>query len=335
MSLLKQVSFELTPANEIYIKAPKEMEAMVEYMYEADRVESWDEFIGWLKDGKDHSYGYNAYSVIIEDDQVWFMNQMDDEDEDEDIGFKTTRAEFLPVAKAYREQVKNKPPTIRPQEVTVDNRVTGSLFVPTKAKTLLVICHGYKSSSDHPTIRTLTEVLGKKGNATYSFNFSGNQPLDIESQVEDIRHIVKHFKKYQNIVLVAGSFGVLSSAIAAKELPIQGLVTINGYFGAMPIGKMRKSYIGFRLLATMNPRYKRIAQYIKQELQPQKITIPTLVIHTKVDEVVPIAQSQNFFKQLGGPKQFIELQMANHDLVRTIELQTVIDGIITWLKKLT
>lgn len=311
------------------------MHDMVEYMYEADRVEHWDELIGWLEDNEhDEGFGFNAYSIIIDGDRVWFLSQMSDEDTDENVGFKTTRTEFLPVAKAYREQLKNKPPTIRPTEVTLDNRVTGSLFVPTKANTLLVICHGYKSSSDHPTIRVITDVLGKKGNATYSFNFSGEQPLDVESQVEDIRHIIKHFKKYKNIVLIAGSFGALSSAIAAKDLPVQGLVTINGFFGSMPAGKMRKSFIGFRLLATVNPRLKRIVQYIKRELQPQQITAPALVIHTKVDEVVPISQSRNFYKQLSGPKQFLELQKANHDLIRSEELPTVISEIAAWLKKL-
>ena len=332
MSLQQQISFELTPSNEIAITAPKEMEPMVEYMYEADRVESWDDFIGWLEDtAHGHSYGYNAYSAIIKGDMVWFMDQMGNEDEDEDVGFKTTRAEFLPVAKAYRDQLKNKPPTIRPQQVSIADRVTGSLFEPVKAKTLLVICHGYKSSNAHPTIRVLTEVLGKKGNATYSFNFSGEQPLDIERQVEDICHIVKHFKKYKKIVLIAGSFGALSSAIAAKELPVQGLVTINGFFGTMPAGALRKSFIGFRLLALVKPEYKQIVRYYKRELQPQNITAPVLVIHTKADTVVPFSQSQKFFGKLGGPKQFLELQTANHDLVRTPELQRVIDEIAAWL----
>src|SRR5436305_931269 len=109
MKLIDKVSFTLTPANEIYIKAPAEMHDMVEYMYEADNIEDWDDLIDWLEDKyRDESFGYDAYSVIIEGDQVRFLDQMGSEDEDEDVGFKTTRAEFLPVAKVYREQLRKK-----------------------------------------------------------------------------------------------------------------------------------------------------------------------------------------------------------------------------------
>jgi alpha-beta hydrolase superfamily lysophospholipase len=103
----------------------------------------------------------------------------------------------------------------------------------------------------------------------------------------------------------------------------------------MPSGKPRKNFIGFKLMAAVNPRYKKIDQYYKQELQPEKITVPVLVIHSKADEVVPIKQSKQFFDKLAGPKKFVQLQTADHALVLSRELEDVIREIDGWLHQLS
>lgn len=89
--------------------------------------------------------------------------------------------------------------------VTLKNGLTGELrYEGPPEKYLLVICHGYKSSPNHPGIVATAHGLNRKGHATFTFRFSGKNPLDLERQVGDIQNIAEHFANYDSIVLIGG-----------------------------------------------------------------------------------------------------------------------------------
>lgn len=86
------------------------------------------------------------------------------------------------------------------ETVALKNGLTGELCYKTSAKKhLLVICHGYKSSPTHPGIMATTRGLNQKGHATFTFHFSGANPLDLEQQVRDIHAITEHFTSYDSV----------------------------------------------------------------------------------------------------------------------------------------
>ncbi|HEY1835837.1 MAG TPA: alpha/beta hydrolase [Candidatus Saccharimonadales bacterium] len=201
-------------------------------------------------------------------------------------------------------------------------------------KHLVILCHGYRSSHQNSTIVAISKGLNKRGHDTFTFNFSTNTGgFDIEHQVKDIAKLVEHFKGYGEIILLAGSFGALTAAIATLEIPkIKGLITLNGFFGHSQLGEdHRRNYIKFRIAALVIPKYRRIWRYFRHRVRPELIKVPVLVIHSEVDKYVFIRQSRDFYDKLKAPKQFIELQTANHGVTSSADRQRIISEIDKWL----
>jgi alpha-beta hydrolase superfamily lysophospholipase len=201
---------------------------------------------------------------------------------------------------------------------------------------LIVVCHGYQGSGDSLAIVALASGLNKDNRDTFTFNFSKNMGgFDIEHQVKDVAKIIEHFESYEEIVLLGISFAALTASVAAIQMSkVDRLITINGFFGSGRLGKEhRGTFRKFRLASMVTPRYRKIWKYYKEKLQPAKLAIPVLVIHSKVDVVVPIEQSRHFFEQVSSPKEFKTLQTATHGLSSGNDVATVVETITTWLKK--
>ncbi len=214
--------------------------------------------------------------------------------------------------------------------------LTGQLCYKQPTERLIIVCHGYQSSSEHPSIVTITQALNNKGYSTFNFNFSDQGGLNVEQQVSDIILIAKHFNAYREIILMAGSFGALSASIAAKSPRIKGLITINGFFGSGKLGRKHyPTFIIFKTLSLINPRHKKTWNFFKQEFQPTQITAPALIVHSKVDKIVPIIQSTDFFKKLTGSKQFVQLETADHHLTSDADISNIVTAVDEWLQKLS
>lgn len=216
-----------------------------------------------------------------------------------------------------------------------NEKIIGILKEKNPSETLIVVCHGFKSSKKHPANGSITDKLYAMGHATFSFDFSPSaQGINIAQQVSDIQDTVAFFKKYKHIILLAGSFGALSAAIVVTQRPnIKGLITINGFFGSGKLGKKQRRLVFlFRLMALFRPQVKTAWKFLKENYQPEKVTCPTLVIHAKYDKEVLIAQSQDFFKRVTGKKAFHVLENADHHLTRESYRQEIAVTIDHWLK---
>jgi pimeloyl-ACP methyl ester carboxylesterase len=214
------------------------------------------------------------------------------------------------------------------------NHLTGEWTHGNAYKRLVIFCHGFNSSTANPTIVAIVHGLNKKGHDTFMFNFSENTGgFDIEQQVTDIELVATHFKQYDEIILIGASFAALTTAIATRKIAaIKGLVTLNGFFGQGRLGgKHRKTYLKFRFAAIATPTYRKILRYYRRELRPGDITVPVLVVHSKVDSLVSIEQSRDFYKRLTAPKHFVELESADHGITDPADRQKVIAQIHRWL----
>jgi alpha-beta hydrolase superfamily lysophospholipase len=214
------------------------------------------------------------------------------------------------------------------------SELRGELHSTPGAKQLIVICHGYRSSSTNETLVAITKGLNAYGYNTFTFNFSPNiGGFDIAQQVEDITDIVHHFKAYDSVILLAASFAALPAAIATNTMPkVQGLITLNGFFGLHWLGREhRKNYLKFRIAALVVPKYHRILRYYKRHLQPGNITVPVLVFGALHDQSVAVRQSQYFFDRLRSKRQFISLETADHGITRPQDRAAVIADLHLWL----
>ena len=119
-----------------------------------------------------------------------------------------------------------------------NEKIHGVLKEKNTSGLLMIVCHGYNSSKDHPAIVTITDKLYKMGHSTFSFNFSKSaQAFNLKEQIADIKDISNFFKKYNKIIILSASYGALNGAIAITQLSkIKGLITVNGFFGSIKLG---------------------------------------------------------------------------------------------------
>jgi alpha-beta hydrolase superfamily lysophospholipase len=213
--------------------------------------------------------------------------------------------------------------------------IHGELHTVTGAKQLLVFCHGFRTSQEHPALQAIAQGLHKKGYDVFTFNFSDETGFNLPHQVADITLIAQHFAAYKKIIVLAGSLGALGAAIATQNEPhITSLVSINGFFGKGQLsGQMRTVYWMFRLLTPIKSQYRNFWRFYKTNFQPERINVPVLVMHSNLDEVVRPSQSQFFFHALAGPKKFIELERSNHELTEGGEITKIIKTIDDWIRR--
>lgn len=218
---------------------------------------------------------------------------------------------------------------------SVGEEIKGILKRKNKAEPLLIVCHGYKSSKNHPALESITDKLYKMGVATYSFNFSKSaQGVDLKRQVEDIIDIANFFQDYKDIIILAGSFGALSGAIAANQsTKIKGIITVNGFFGKPLLGvKLLVIYLLFRIRMLFNTNDRITWSYLKNEYKPEIISKDTLIMHGGNDNEVFISQSKDFYRKVKGGKKFYILKNADHHLTRDEYRQETAEEIDKWLK---
>lgn len=200
---------------------------------------------------------------------------------------------------------------------------------------LIIVCHGFKSSKDHPANVSITDKLYDLGYTTFCFDFSQSaQGLHLRQQVEDIRDVISFFKQYKKIIILAGSLGSLSAAIATSQSArIDGLITLNGFFGASQAGiAVLKQYLLFRILCLFNASYRDAWKFLKKNYLPKKIICDTLIIHARYDKAVFSSQSEDFFNKVSGNKELILLDEGDHHLTRDTYRQETVESIDRWLK---
>lgn len=213
--------------------------------------------------------------------------------------------------------------------------IAGELHQPKATKQLIIICHGYKDSQTNPTIVAVTNLLNKKGHATFTFNFSpGSSEIDIQSQVNDILSLTDYFTQFDEFIMLAGSFAAVDAAIAAMYSDrITGVITINGFFGTSALcPELRSVFRKARYASFVHPTYRRIFRYLKRELKPERMTQPVLLIHSKVDEQVFIGQSEWFFARLKTAKQFITFETSDHNVTSPKDREAAAEAVHEWLK---
>src|SRR5439155_27368692 len=61
------------------------------------------------------------------------------------------------------------------------------------------------------------------------------------------------------------------------------------------------------------------------------VTVPTLIVHADVDEVVPVEQSRRLAAGLGGPHSLVVIPGADHHFSNPLHFRQMSTGIAEWL----
>ncbi len=180
---------------------------------------------------------------------------------------------------------------------------------------VVVLCHGYASGKDSESTDDLARKLLSNGLNVYRFDFTGCgqsqgnlddlTPLqgqdDLESAVHDLEK--KAFGLY------GASFGGYTSLIYASKNPVLALglkAPVSDYPAVMSAkgNEKENKALDFN---------KEVSNFDIYRLAP-KIKAPTLIVHGSDDTDVPLAQSQELLKSLGGEKRLAIIHKGTHKM---------------------
>ncbi len=234
-------------------------------------------------------------------------------------------------------------------------------------KTGVIVVHGFTGA---PTeMRWLGEYLNKKGYSVIGPRLAGHGTKiedmarmrwnDWAASVEDAWHFLK--ESTNQIFIVGLSMGGLLSLNHATKFPVKGVVALSTplaipqqFFGkfrepARLLSKIyryrRKSGGGWftpeakegHISYSANPirsvvELSYLVDQVKGNLD--KISAPTLVIHSKDDVYVPANSAEEIFKRLiNSEKELLYIEKAGHVITRDGNIEFVFNKVAEFIQK--
>jgi pimeloyl-ACP methyl ester carboxylesterase len=239
------------------------------------------------------------------------------------------------------------------------HRVSAILSQPDQpTSTVVVLCHGFLSSKNSTTNKTLTRMLNERGFATFRFDFFGQgesegllEDITISLAVGQAKAAVALVRSrgFKKIGLVGSSFGGLVSILTAAQQPTIDCLALKCpvvdfaeefclEFGPEEMARWQATdtipnLMGgtgrIRLKYTM---YEDCLQQIAYG-PAEHITTPTLIVQGERDELVPLHQSRRLLEVLRGPKRLDLLPGADHQFTRGEDFRTMTTAITEWMTK--
>ncbi|MFC2166552.1 alpha/beta hydrolase family protein [Acidobacteriota bacterium] len=218
-------------------------------------------------------------------------------------------------------------------------KLCGILSTPSfeKPESVIILCHGFSTSKDGRTNTLLEKILNDNGLATFRFDFFGHgesggafEEITISEAVDNVLQAVKFVKTsgFKRIGLIGSSFGGMASILAASQIgdlsvlalksPVSDYTEIleQRNHGGQNIEDWRiKGMMFFRGAKDMDLKLKfaffEDSQTIDGYRAAKKIKVPTLIVHGKMDETVPVEQSVKASQLIKNCRLEI-LESANH-----------------------
>ena len=237
------------------------------------------------------------------------------------------------------------------------HRIAAILSTPDKLTTqLAVLCHGFLSSKNSTTNKTLTRLLNERGLATFRFDFFGQGDSDgpfeeltttlAVHQTETALGLVTA-RGYDRIGLVGSSFGGLVSILTAAQR--QDIACVALKCPVVDFAEELRLTFGLEELARWKatdtipnimggPDRVRLRYAFYEDCLGQiaygpaeRITVPTLIVQGEKDECVPLHQSRRLRDALGGEKRLDLLPEADHQFTRREDFHQMTTSISEWL----
>jgi len=221
---------------------------------------------------------------------------------------------------------------------------------------LAVLCHGFLSSKNSMTNRTLTRLLNERGLATFRFDFFGQGASDgpfeeitttlAVHQAQAALDLVTA-RGYDRIGLVGSSFGGLVAILTAAQrrdlaclalkCPVVDFAEeLRLTFEAEELGRWQATGTIPNIMGgqdRVSLRYDFYEDCLRQIAYgpAERIIVPTLIVQGEEDECVPLHQSRRLLNALGGPKRLDLLPGADHQFTRGEDFRQMTTSISDWL----
>ena len=239
------------------------------------------------------------------------------------------------------------------------HRVAAILTEP-KAKTdrVALLCHGFLSTKNSTTNKTLTRALTEQGIATFRFDFFGQGESEGPFEAITITIALGQAmaamdllvaRGYKRIGLVGSSFGGLIAILTASkrpELACLGLKcpvadfaeTLRLEFGEAGMAHWQSHQEipdvtgGPKPVPMRHALYESCLEYDGYKAAAD-IKIPTLIVQGEKDELVPLHQSGRLMQALQGKRQLEIIRGADHGFTKGEDFKKMTTLLIDWMVK--
>ncbi|KAL2317921.1 hypothetical protein Fmac_031797 [Flemingia macrophylla] len=208
------------------------------------------------------------------------------------------------------------------------------------SSSLVIVCHGFRSSKERIPMLNLAAALGKDGHSAFRFDFAGNgesegsfQYGNYYREVEDLRAIVLHFREHKYIITAIvghSKGGNVVLLYASKYKDIHVVVNISGRFNLV---RSMESRLGNNFIQRIkqdgyidvkNKKGKIMYRVTEKSLMDRLSTIThlacllipqdsrVLTIHGSMDEIVPAEDALEFAKFISNHELCI-IEGADHE----------------------
>jgi pimeloyl-ACP methyl ester carboxylesterase len=221
---------------------------------------------------------------------------------------------------------------------------------------LAVLCHGFLSSKNSTTNKTLTRLLNGQGLATFRFDFFGQGESDgpfeeitttlAVHQAETALDLVVA-RGYDRIGLVGSSFGGLVATLTASQrrdiaclalkCPVVDFAEeLRLTFGPEELAQWHATDTVPNIMGgpdRIHLRYDFYEDCLRQIAYgpAERITVPTLIVQGEQDECVPLHQSRRLYDTLRGLKRLDLLPEADHQFTRGEHFRQMTTSISDWI----
>jgi pimeloyl-ACP methyl ester carboxylesterase len=194
---------------------------------------------------------------------------------------------------------------------------------------IVLIGHGVTGNMDRPWAIALAEAIAHHGWDALRFSFSGNGNSEgrfvdstITKEVADLGSVIDALPSHYTEVVYAGhSMGGAVGVLRASTDPrITRLVSLAGmvhtqrfveaeFADVVPDQGLMWDKPGCVLSSAYLADLRSIGSVLDRA---RAISVPWLLVHGKLDDVIPIDEARQIFALARDPKQFIELPSADH-----------------------
>ena len=218
-----------------------------------------------------------------------------------------------------------------------------------------LFAHCFTCGKDIAAASRISRALAAKGIAVLRFDFTGLGNSDgdfantnFSSNIEDLVQAAKALETQYRApqILIGHSLGGAAVLSAAAELDsITAVVTIGAPATAQHVAHLFNDQaelihqqgeavvaLGTREFAIKKQFLDDIDQYSSTE-KIRSLDAALLVLHSPLDEIVPIDEAARIFQAARHPKSFISLDKADHLLSKAADAEYVATTIASWVSR--
>ncbi len=193
----------------------------------------------------------------------------------------------------------------------------------------VLFCHGNAGNISHRL--DWLEIFHDMGLAVFLFDYRGfgrssgtpdeqGTYLDAQAAWDYLTNTKRHSPR--SIVIVGESLGGPIAANLAKDVSPGALVLASTFTSAPDLAGNFYWYFPVRLLSRF---HYPTAEYVA------RVHAPTLVIHSRTDDIVPFSHAEAIFRRANEPKQLLEIH-GDHNSALLVSRQQIAEGIERFLE---